>query len=60
MTAVAKKTFSIKNDIAIKLDLYKNKSKFVNEAISFYMDYLNSFKKHKEDFLVTKINEALE
>jgi MoxR-like ATPase len=24
------------------------------------MDYLNSFKKHKEDFLVTKINEALE
>lgn len=58
--AVAKKTFSIKPDIALELDLYKNKSKFVNEALSFYIDYIKSFKKYKETFLEKKLNEALE
>lgn len=58
-TLVAKKTFSIKHDVAIQLDKYNNKSKFVNEALVFYIDYLESFKKHKEWFLENKINEAL-
>jgi len=56
---VAKKTFSIKSDIATQLEQYNNKSKFVNDALSFYIDYLDSFKKHKEDFLEKKIKEAL-
>jgi len=34
-TAVAKKTFSIKQDLASHLDLYKNKSRFVNEALDY-------------------------
>ena len=58
-TLVAKKTFSIKSEIATQLDKYNNKSKFVNEALSFYIDYLDSFKKYKEGFLENKINEAL-
>jgi hypothetical protein len=57
---VAKKTFSIKKDLVIYLEQYNNKSKFVNEALNFYIDYLNSFKKHKENFLEKKINEALQ
>lgn len=59
-TIVAKKTFSIKSEIATQLDQYNNKSKFVNEALSFYIDYLNSVKKYKDSFLENKINEALD
>lgn len=59
-TSVAKKTFSIKKDIVTQLDQYNNKSRFVNEALSFYIDYLDSFKTHKDNFLEKKITEALE
>jgi len=58
-TAVAKKTFSIKKDIASQLDMYKNKSKFVNEALVFYIAYLESANNHKESYLEEKIKEAL-
>lgn len=59
-TAVAKKTFSIKSDIASYLEVYSNKSKFVNEALSFYIDYLENVKKIKSSFLEDKIKEALD
>ncbi len=58
-TAVAKKTFSIKQDLASHLDLYKNKSRFVNEALDFYIDYLESTQQYKQKFLEDKIQEAL-
>jgi len=58
-TLVAKKTFSINNNIAMELEQYNNKSKFVNEALSFYIDYLDSFKKYKSKFLEKKMQEAL-
>lgn len=59
-TTVSKKTFSIKSSIATKLEEYKNKSKFVNEALSFYIDYLDSFEKHKTSLVENKIKESLE
>ena len=58
--AVTKKTFSIKNEVASKLDKYSDKSKFVNKALIFYIDYLNNINKYKTDFLENKIKEALE
>ena len=58
-TAVEKKTFSIKKDIASQLDMYKNKSKFVNEALVFYIAYLESAKHHKKDFLEKSMIEPL-
>jgi hypothetical protein len=57
---VAKKTFSLQKDVYSKIENYKNKSKFVNEALIFYIEYLDSFKKYKETFLEKKINEALD
>ena len=56
---VAKKTFSIKSQIAEYMEIYSNKSKFVNEALVFYINYLDSVKKYKNNFLEDKIKEAL-
>ncbi len=58
-TLIAKKTFSIKTSIASQLEKYSNKSKFVNEALSFYIDYLDNIENYKNNLLEKKIRQAL-
>ena len=58
-TVVTKKSFSIKKDIAVQLDTYNNKSKFVNDALFFYINYLENIEKYKINYLENKIKEAL-
>ena len=58
-TIIDKKTFSIRKEFSTYLDKFQNKSKFINEALAFYIEYLKSLEAKKNSFLEAKILEAL-
>ncbi len=59
-TTISKKTFSLQQDVVSHLNTYSNKSKFVNEALVFYIDYLESTKKNQNKSLEQSLQEALD
>ncbi|MBS9775142.1 hypothetical protein KGV52_00395 [Candidatus Gracilibacteria bacterium] len=49
-TGTEKKSFTIKKDYAKKLNLYKNKSKIVNEALKMYFARQQFLEEKEEEF----------
>lgn len=52
-TSTQKRTFTIKNDFAKKLNTYKNKSQIVNNALKLYFSREQYLKNADEEFFKT-------